>query len=307
MAKDTQRLRIALQKSGRLHEESMAMFKLCGIRLSPGSRQLLYRSNEMPLDLLFIRDDDIPRFVAEGICDLGVVGENIYWEEKCSWDKRHPSPFQAAISEKLGFSHCRLSLAGPKEFVPLYEKQGSLALHGLTIATSYPASLGHFLSQQGVQAEIVEMNGSVELAPKLRIADLICDLISTGSTLVANNLVEFHSFLKSEAVLLENHDSKDSWTEPKQACFAQLRTRLKSVLRARNSKYVMMNAPKDKIAEISRLLPGMDSPTIIPLGDLEQVAIHVVSVEPVVWETMEALKAAGAHSILIQPIEKMLL
>ncbi|WGK68265.1 ATP phosphoribosyltransferase [Candidatus Haliotispira prima] len=318
MSKDTQRLRIALQKSGRLHEDSLAILRLCGIKLTPDSRQLLCRSEEMPLDLLFIRDDDIPGFVAEGICDLGIVGENIYWEEHCAWEHDRErgdhisdsGPFRARVSRKLGFSRCRLSLAGPAEFARRYQEQGPKALQGCTIASSYPASLEHFLKENNVQAEIIKMKGSVELAPKLGIADLICDLISTGSTLVANNLVECHSFLKSEAVLLEhggNEESRTDWSPQRLACFQQLQTRLDGVLRARNSKYVMMNAPKDKVLEISRLLPGADSPTVIPLGDPEQVAIHVVSGEPVVWETMEALKAAGAHSILIQSIEKVLL
>ncbi len=307
MAKDTQRLRIALQKSGRLHQESMAMLKLCGIQLLPSSQQLLCRSTEMPLDLLFIRDDDIPSFVAEGVCDLGIVGQNIYWEEQCLWQEQHPSQFTAQVHTKLGFSHCRLSLAAPKGFAQLYQQQGSAALKGRTIASSYPASLQHFLRAKGVQAEIVKMNGSVELAPKLQIADLICDLISTGSTLIANNLVECDSLLESEAVLLEHSGSQSCWSQSKLACWAQLQTRLQSVLCARESKYVMMNAPKDKVVQISQLLPGVDSPTIIPLGDPSQVAIHVVSTEPVLWETMEALKAAGAHSILIQPIEKMFL
>ncbi len=306
MSKDRKRLRIALQKSGRLHEESMNILRLCGIQLRPGSRQLLCRSGELPLDLLFIRDDDIPSFVAEGICDLGMVGENIYWEGCYAHAHSRTEAFATRVSRKLGFSHCRLSLAASAELEQLYREQGPRSLEGRTIATSYPASLEQFLRQHGVRAEIVKMNGSVELAPKLKIADLICDLISTGSTLLANNLVECHRLLESQAVLLEHSGPRDDWIPAKHACLEQLQTRIASVLRARNSKYVMLNAPKDKVGEISRLLPGADSPTIIPLGDPEQVAIHVVCSEPVLWETMEALKGAGAHSILIQPIEKML-
>ena len=312
MIQDKRRLRIALQKSGRLHAESMEILKLCGLKFSPGPRQLLCRSGEMPLDLLFIRDDDIPSFVAEGICDLGMAGQNIFEEASCGWAQQSAGkseqspPFAVRINKKMGFSLCRLSLAAPAEFELIYRQRGPKSLEGRRIATSYPASLNDFLRRRGVRAEIVKMNGSVELAPKLQIADLICDLVSTGSTLVANDLVECHSLLQSEAVLLEHSGPRNDWTTAKRSCLAQLLSRLESVLRARNSKYVMMNAPKNKIPEISALLPGADSPTVIPLADAQQVAIHVVSAEPVVWETMEALKAAGAHSILIQPIEKML-
>ena len=310
MAKDQKRLRMAVQKSGRLHEESMQILKLCGIELHYSSRQLFCRSGEIPLDLLFLRDDDIPGFVAEGICDLGIVGKNIFYEENYAWSQKHSSPFAAKILKKLGFSKCQLVLAAPQGFAKQYELQQAAALHGTTIATSYPAGLRHFLEQNLVEAEIVEMKGSVELAPKLQIADLICDLVSSGSTLVANGLVECETIIESEAVLLAHNEAFNEdaavWEEEKRACLRQLETRLESVLRARESKYVMMNAPRNKIEQISSLLPGMDSPTIIPLADPQQVAIHVVSSEPVVWETMEALKAAGAHSILIQPIEKLL-
>ena len=309
MAKDPKRLRMAVQKSGRLHEESIRILKFCGIEMHYSSRQLFCRSAEIPLDLLFLRDDDIPGFVAEGICDLGIVGNNIFCEESYAWKQKHSSPFAAKILKKLGFSRCRLVLAAPQSFARRYELQQAAALDGTTIATSYPAGLRHFLEQNQVEAEIVEMKGSVELAPKLQIADLICDLVSSGSTLVANGLVECETIIESEAVLLAHSDPQESkaWSAEKRACLNQLEARLESVLRARDSKYIMMNAPKDKVAQISRLLPGMDSPTIIPLADPQQVAIHVVSSEPVVWETMEALKAAGAHSILIQPIEKLLL
>ena len=285
----------------------MKLLQLCGISLASGSRQLLHRAAEMPIDLLFIRDDDIPNFVAEGICDLGICGQNIHWEERCRWQQQHTVPFSAQVYKKLNFSHCRLSLAAPREFEQTYRQHGIRALEQTTIATSYPASLQQFLAEHNVSAEIVSMNGSVELAPQLQIADLICDLISTGSTLVANNLVECERVLDSEAILLENSISKNTWREEKSRCWNQLQTRIESVLRARNSKYVMMNAPKDKVEKICSLLPGIDSPTIIPLKDPNQVAIHVVSAEPVFWETMEALKEMGAHSILIQPIEKMLL
>ena len=305
--KDQQRLRMAVQKSGRLHEESMQILKLCGIELHYSSRQLFCRSGEIPLDLLFLRDDDIPGFVAEGICDLGIVGNNIFCEESYAWKQKHLSPFAAKILKKLGFSRCRLVLAAPQNFAQRYEMRQAAALHGTTIATSYPAGLRHFLEQNHVEAEIVEMKGSVELAPKLQIADLICDLVSSGSTLLANGLVECETIIESEAVLLAHSGPKGTWSAEKRACLRRLETRLESVLRARDSKYIMMNAPKDKVEQISHLLPGMDSPTIIPLADPQQVAIHVVSSEPVIWETMEALKAAGAHSILIQPIEKLLL
>lgn len=294
-------VRLALQKSGRLYEQSIALLKRCNIDIYHNYRQLLARTNEINLEILFLRDDDIPHFVADGICDLGIVGENIFREECLIWEQHSPNrEFPAKLHTRLQFSHCRLSLSVPESF-----SYSLNSLRNRKIATSYPATLQDFLDRNGCNAQVIKMEGSVELAPKLQIADLICDLISTGATLEANGLVEAETILESEAILIQS-TAFQPVSEAKQNTLNQLFTRLRGILQAMHSKYIMLNAPKTQINAICKLLPGAGSPTVIPLLDPTQVAIHAVSGEPRIWELMESLKKAGAYSILIQPVEVIL-
>ena len=290
-----ERLRIAIQKSGRLHDQSAEVLRNCGIKFTVNKRSLISRSRNMPIDILLVRDDDIPTFVSEGVCDLGIVGENEYKETTLG----NPD-LGLSVKTYLGFSRCDLSIAVPRKMK--YEQISDIK--SLKIATSYPNILSDYLKENNVEAEIVKMEGSVEVAPHLEIADLICDLVSTGSTLEANGLKEVETILKSQALLIER--SSDDQNSDKQKIINKLMKRINGVIMARDSKYVMLNAPKDKIDEITKILPGADSPTIIPLGDGDKVAIHTVCSEPVFWETMESLKKQGATAILVVPIEKML-
>ncbi len=290
----TERIRIALQKSGRMAEDSVALLKSCGLHINRSKDQLFCRIHELPIDLLMVRDDDIPGFVSNGICDLGIVGENVYAEMKEAAD----GDFSAAILERLGFSVCRLAIA-----VPDYGTIATVAdLAGKTLATSYPHLLQAYLKKQNVAAKTLVMTGSVEVAPRLKIADAICDIVASGVTLAANNLRELTLVLQSEALLIR---SEQGLSASKEAIIHRLLSRMRGALMAQDSKYIMMNAPRSAIERITKLLPGCESPTIMDLNRGDMVAVHAVCKEAVFWETMEQLQEAGASAILVLPIEKM--
>lgn len=292
----TDRLRIALQKKGRLADDSFALLKKCGLRFSVRGDGLLARVKNMPVDLLLVRDDDIPSFVNAGASDLGIVGENVLREEALQSGKQ----FTAITERALGFSRCRLCLAADEDG-PI---RSAADLAGKTIATTYPAIMRAFLEQNAIDAACVEMKGAVELAPRIEIADAICDLVSSGATLEANGLVAFETILDSQAVLIRK---AEKFSEQTEHTYQKLLSRIDGVIRSMGSKYIMLNAPKSAIDDIARILPGADAPTIIPLaGDDELVAVQAVCTENVFWETLEQLRAIGARSILVLPIEKMM-
>ena len=292
----TERLRIALQKKGRLADDSFALLKKCGLRFAIRGGGLLARVKNMPIDLLLVRDDDIPSFVANNAADIGIVGENVLVEEQLV----SKSKLDAEITMRLGFSRCKLSLAASD--VSGISK--SSELEGTRIATTYPGVLGRFLKGKGINATSVEMKGAVELAPSIGIAESICDLVSSGATLEANGLTAFETILESEAVLIQ---SGRTLSPEKQALLDKLMRRIDGVIKSAETKYIMLNAPKDKVAAITELLPGSDSPTIIPLAGTDNlVALQAVCTENIFWETLEDLKALGARAILVLPIEKMM-
>jgi ATP phosphoribosyltransferase len=296
---DDSRLKLAIQKSGRLTDPSLDLLMRCGLKISRGKDQLMGYGENMPLDTLFVRDDDIPDLVQEDVCDLGLVGLNVLEEKRLELAAQGATARFRKI-RTLDFGRCRLSLAVP-EGAP-YE--GPTSLRGRRIATTYPFLLAAYLREREVHAEIVTLSGAVEIAPRLGRADAICDLVSTGSTLQANHLREVETILESHAVLirtpLDLSASKDEWVE-------RLLMRIDGVQQVRESKYIMLHAPRSALAEIRRLLPGSESPTIIPLeGFPDKVAIHAVCRENVFWETLESLKKAGASALLVLPVEKML-
>ncbi len=289
------RVRIALQKSGRLAEESLSLLRRCGLHIERSKDQLFCRVKELPIDILMIRDDDIPGFVSSGICDLGIVGENVFAEEQGG-----DPALSARIVERLGFSFCRLAMAVPEasDFRALKD------LAGKTIATSYPRLLQSALREQGLEAKILHMTGSVEVAPRLKIADAICDIVASGATLAANGLREIETLLRSEALLIRN---MKTLCEAKEEIIKRLLGRMRGALQAEDSKYIMLHAEQARLAEVVRLLPGAESPTVLPLqGGGGKVAVHAVCREAVFWETLEKLKEVGASSILVLPIEKMM-
>ncbi len=291
-----QRLRIALQKKGRLADDSYALLKKCGLRFSIRNGGLLARVKNMPIDLLLVRDDDIPSFVANDAADIGIVGENVLVEEQLT----AAGGMDAEIAMRLGFSRCRLCLAAAEN--------GSITsaadLEGTRIATTYPGVLGRFLKDKGISAKAVEMKGAVELAPSIGIAESICDLVSSGATLEANGLAAFETILNSEAVLIT---SNRTLSPEKQDIFDKLSSRIDGVIKSAETKYIMMNAPKDKVDAITQLLPGADAPTIMPLAGKDNlVALQAVCTENIFWETLEELKGLGARAILVLPIEKMM-
>jgi ATP phosphoribosyltransferase len=296
---EAQRLKLAIQKSGRLTDPSVDLLYRCGLKLSRGKDQLVGYGENMPLDLLFVRDNDIPDLVQEDVCDLGLVGLNVLEEKRLELTARG----QAAnfeIVRALEFGRCRLALAVPDGFT----YRGVASLQGRRIATSYPYLLEKFLIDHEIHADVVTLSGAVEIAPRLRRADLICDLVSTGSTLQANHLREVETVLECNAVLIRTPvqlpSEKAEWVE-------RLLMRIDGVQQVRESKYIMLHAPRSALPEIRRLLPGSESPTIIPLeGIPERVAIHAVCRENVFWETLEGLKKAGASALLVVPVEKML-
>ena len=290
------RLRIALQKKGRLAEDSFALLKKCGLRFSIRGGGLLARVKNMPIDLLLVRDDDIPSFVGNNAADIGIVGENVLVEEQLTAKTK----LDAEIAMRLGFSLCKLCLAASETG----KVQTANDLSGTRIATTYPGVTARYLSESGIKADLVEMKGAVELAPSIGIAESICDLVSSGATLEANGLAAFETILESEAVLIR---SERELSPEKADILEKLMNRIEGVLKSADSKYIMLNAPKDAVAKITALLPGSDAPTIMPLaGQDDLVAIQAVCTEAVFWETLEGLKALGARAILVLPIEKMM-
>lgn len=282
------KLKIAIQKQGKLAEGSTALLKKCGIGFSNGQGKLRAEAEDFPLELFFLRDDDIPDYVADGVADLGIVGENILAE----------APKPVDVVEKLGFGRCRLSIAVPKAF----EYSDAADLSGLRIATSYPRILSEFLTARAVSAEIHEISGSVEIAPSIGLADAVCDLVSSGSTLFSNGLREIETVLRSEAVLIARRDLSAEHRK----LLEQFLFRIRSVLAAERNKYILLNAPEEKVAEIASLLPGIKSPTVMPLAEPGWVSLHSVISEHDFWEVVENLKAAGAEGILVLSIDQMI-
>lgn len=281
-------LRIAVQSKGRLFEDTMALLAEADIKLSTSKRTLLTQSTNFPIKVLFLRDDDIPQCVASGVADLGIVGENEFMERK----------EEAEIISRLGFSKCRLSLAIPKEI----NYTGTEWFNGKKIATSYPKILQNFLNQNNIKADIHVITGSVEIAPSIKLADCIFDIVSSGSTLISNNLKEVEVVMKSEALLIGNK----SMSQEKKEILEELLFRIKAVKAAEDKKYVLMNVPTDKIKEIIDVLPGIKSPTIMPLATEGWNSVHTVLDQKCFWEIIGKLKALGAQGILVLPIEKMI-
>lgn len=297
---DNRRLRIAVQKSGRLSDDSIALLKAIGIKLNIRDRLLIAHSTNEAIDLLRVRDDDIPGLVMDGVVDLGFIGENEL-EEKMLERQAAGKAADFTVLRQMDFGGCRLSIAVPNEFN--YDSVRSL--EGKKVATTYPYLLERFFKQQGVNAKAVMLTGSVEVAPRAGIADAICDLVSTGATLEANGLQEEEVIFRSKAVLIQRAD--DALSEEKQTLVNRLVPRIDGVMQAKESKYIMLHAPKAYLEQVKSLLPGAENPTVLPLaGSDDTVAIHVVSAETLFWETMEKLKALGCSSILVLPIEKMM-
>ncbi len=293
---DSERIRLAMQRSGRLSDASFELLSKCGLHIARSRTELFCRVQELPIDLLLVRDDDIPGFVEEGVCDLGIVGENVLQEQKLAAKR----PMHTDTVLPLGYARCKLVLAVPEQAA--FRDLADLA--GRKIATSYPASLSALLATAKVEAEIVVMTGSVEVAPRLHIADAICDIVQTGATLEANGLKTVHTLLESQALLIGR---KDRLSGAKATTAERLMQRLRGALKAGESKYIMLHAPRSALPAIAKILPGAETPTVLPLeGSPDKVAIHAVSRESVFWETMEQLKAAGASAILVLPIEKMM-
>ncbi len=296
MLADGPRLHIAIQKSGRLSELSRSLLRDTGLRVQTGKNELIARVENYPADLMFVRDDDIPTFVADGVCELGIVGGNVLREFELGEDEA-----RCETVAQLGFGRCTLKLAAPRE--ERWDGIGSLA--GTRIATSYPRILQRFLDDRQISATVVKMNGAVELAPRLQIAPFICDLVSTGATLEANGLRAVDTVLESEAVLVR---TRKPVLDARQDLIEGLLRRIDGVLATKESKYIMLNASGESLRTITALLPGAEAPTILPLhGRPGHFAVHAVCQESVFWETLQKLKAAGASAILVMPIEKMMM
>ena len=296
---NSNRLRIAIQKGGRLSKDCQDLLKQLGVKLNLREQRLIAHSTNMPIDVLRVRDDDIPGLVMDGVCDLGIVGENVLVEVQAE-RQRQGVPSEVTKLSKLDFGYCRLALAWPQEL----GKQDKSWFEGKRIATTYPEILTQYLKREGINASTVMLTGSVEVAPRAGLADAICDLVSTGATLEANGLMQGDTILESNACLIQNKDLQDP---DKLALINKLMPRLRGVRQAKESKYIMLHAPKDKLDEICDILPGSGQPTVLALaGSDEYVALHMVSIETLFWETMEQLKALGANSILVMPIEKMM-
>jgi len=283
------KIRIAIQKSGRLNEESLQILKNCGVSIDNGKDQLKASARNFPMEVFYLRNGDIPQYLRDGVVDIAIIGENVLIEKGGDID----------IAEKLGFSRCRVSLAVPKSL-----KYNSVNdFQGKRIATSYPNTVREYLKEKGVEADLHIINGSVEIAPNIGLADAICDIVSSGSTLFKNNLKEVEVMLKSEAVLAVSKKI----TSERRAILSKLQFRIKSVLQARQSKYVLLNAPNDRLDDVLRLLPGMRSPTVLPLAEAGWSSVHTVINKDKFWEVIDELKQAGAEGILVCPIEKMVL
>jgi len=293
------RIKIAIQKSGRLTDHSLELLEHCGLKYTRDRDQLIGYGENMPVDLLFVRDDDIPGLVRDDICDLGIAGLNIVEEKRIEF---HEAGIEQPYTQicALDYGHCRLSFGYPEDGTIQTIEQ----LAGKRVATSYPAIVSQFLAGRDIRADVIEFSGAVEIAPSLGRSDAICDLVSSGTTMRANKIREGETILDSECVLIKTPVAipaeKLAWVE-------RLLQRIEGVMQVRESKYIMMHAPKHALAEIAALLPGAESPTVLPLDGVEErVAVHVVCRENIFWETLEALKAVGASSILVVPIEKML-
>jgi len=296
---DNKRLKIAVQKKGRLSDDSIALLKAIGIKLQIRDRLLIAHSTNQPIDLLLVRDDDIPGLVMDGIVDMGFIGENEL-EEKMLERQASKRPASFNTLRRLDYGGCRLSIAIPNEM----QYTDASSLNGTKVATTYPFLLERYFKQNKINAQAVMLTGSVEVAPRAGVADAICDLVSTGATLEANGLKEREVIFKSKAVLIQK---TQPLSQDKQALVNRLLPRIDGVMQAKESKYIMLHAPKAYLTQVKSLLPGAENPTVLPLaGNDETVAIHVVSSETLFWETMEKLKALGCSSILVMPIEKMM-
>jgi len=283
------KLKIAIQKSGRLHDDSLRLLKECGIDISNGVNKLKSEASNFPMEVYFLRDDDIPQYVEDAVADIGLVGENVVYEKKK----------KVEVVEKLGFGKCRLSIA-----VNRHDEYNDCSfLNGKKIATSYPVLVQQFLDENNINAEIHEISGSVEIAPGIGLAEAICDLVSSGSTLFTNGLKEVETVLQSQAVLIKNYQLG----HVQQYLLDKLLFRIRAVKKAKNNKYILLNAPNEKLTEIISLLPGMKSPTVLPLAIEGWSSVHSVLSENEFWEIIEKLKAAGAQGILVVPIEKMII
>jgi ATP phosphoribosyltransferase len=294
-----QRIKIAVQKKGRLTDHSLDLLERCGLKFTQSKDQLFCYGENMPIDLLLVRDDDIPGLVSDDICDLGIVGLNVVEEKRLVREQEGREALFDRVFD-LEFGHCRLSIAAPDET----SYDGLESLKNRVIATSYTGLLSDFLTQKNIMAKIEYFSGAVEIAPKLGKADFICDLVSTGSTLEANGLREVEVLFESEAVIIQ---TRAPLPQAKQELVDRILQRLDGVLQVHESKYIMLHAPRSALPKITELLPGSEAPTVIPLeGANDKVAVHAVCRENVFWETLENLKAAGASSLLVLPVEKML-
>ncbi len=282
------KLKIAIQKSGRLSEKSIQLIEECGIKLPNGGGKLITESTNFPVEVLFLRDDDIPEYVDQGVADIGVIGENVLLESRKNIN----------IVEKLGFSACRLSLAVPKEI----DYPDLAYFNGKKVATSYPNILSDYFEQNDINATIEFISGSVEIAPGIGLAAGICDIVSSGSTLLSNGLKEVEKVMSSQAVLVTSGNLEAE----KQAILNKLLFRIRAVQKAKESKYILLNAPNEKLDKIVKILPGMNSPTILPLAKEGWSSLHSVIGEDKFWDVIDALKDAGAEGILVVPIEKMI-
>ncbi len=283
-------LTIAIQKSGRLHDDSIKLLKECGIDIANGVNKLKAEASNFPLEVYFLRDDDIPQYVEDSVADIGIVGENVVYEKNKKVD----------VVEKLGFGKCRLSIAVSRN--EKYDEQPNY-LEGKRIATTYPHIVQKYLDENSINAEIHEISGSVEIAPGIGLAHAICDLVSSGSTLFMNGLKEVETILQSQAVLIKH----TALGAEKQQILDKLLFRFQAVKKAKNNKYILLNAPNEKLGEIVSLLPGMKSPTVLPLAESGWSSVHSVLNENEFWDNIERLKAAGAQGILVVPIEKMII
>ncbi|GAA3508080.1 ATP phosphoribosyltransferase [Aquimarina addita] len=283
------KIKIAIQKSGRLNEDSVQILKDCGISIDNGKDQLKADTRNFPMEVMFLRNGDIPQYLRDGVVDIAIIGENVLIEKGTD----------LLIQERLNFSKCKVSLAVPKEF----EYNSIKDLDGKRIATSYPNTVNEYLKKKGITAELHQISGSVEIAPNIGLADAICDIVSSGSTLFKNNLKEVEVMLTSEAVLAVS----PKISEENKEILEKLQFRIKSVLKARASKYVLLNAPNDKIENIVKILPGMRSPTVLPLAEKGWSSIHTVVEKNKFWDILDELKEEGAEGILVCPIEKMVL
>lgn len=296
---ERKRVRIAVQRSGRLSDKSLDLLGRCGFEFEDKKNRLTWTSSNFPVEIMLIRHGDIAEYVLDGVCELGIVGINALEEGILSRSNGSLNGSEARLVERLGFGHCRLAIAMPNGTA----FDGPASLDGARIATSYPGLLGRWLEREGLEAKVVTIGGSVELAPSLDIADAVCDLVQTGKTLVSNGLREVQTILESECVVVQTGKPLPAERE---ATLERILQRIRGVQRASTRRYLMMHAPADVLEDIKALFPGMEEPTIMPLGNRsDRVAVHAVTREDVFWETVERLKQLGASSILVMPIEKI--